>query len=50
MNKYETINDLEIMEIDGGFIVTGAAVVAGVGLFYTGFQIGKDIGKAIKKK
>ncbi|WP_156413088.1 bacteriocin [Oceanivirga salmonicida] len=43
------INEKELMEINGGFVITGTMVATGIGIFVGGFVVGKGIGTMIKK-
>ena len=44
----EALNSEDMMEIEGGFIVTGSMVVAGLGCLGVGVATGYAVGKIIK--
>lgn len=44
----ETIKENELMEINGGFVLTGAAVGIGAGCLASGVAVGYAVGKVIK--
>lgn len=45
---FELLTPAEMMEIDGGFILTGTMVAAGIGCIGGGVAVGYAIGKIIK--
>lgn len=47
--KTVTLTNEELKNIDGGFIITGAAVGIGVGIFGGAFGVGYLIGQSLKR-
>lgn len=50
LDKFIPLEDPQLEEIDGGLIITGTLVAAGIGVFAAGFGVGYSIGAANKKK
>ncbi|MFB1052267.1 Blp family class II bacteriocin [Paraliobacillus sp. JSM ZJ581] len=48
-HNFQDINKDELTAIDGGFVITGSMVVAGVGCIAGGVATGYAIGTIIKK-
>jgi lactobin A/cerein 7B family class IIb bacteriocin len=51
MNKFVELTDQNLMEVEGGIIITitGAMVATGVGIFCGTFGVGYAIGKSGKR-
>ncbi len=59
MNKFETmdnmntsfvaLSDQDLMDMEGGFVITGTMVGIGVGIFTGAFGVGYVIGQSTKK-
>lgn len=46
---FETLTSTEMIELDGGLVITGAMVATGIGCLGGGVAVGYAIGKIIKK-
>ncbi|MFC3039472.1 Blp family class II bacteriocin [Virgibacillus xinjiangensis] len=47
-NNYEVIGNDELMDIDGGLVITGSMVVAGVGILAGGVAVGYAAGTVVE--
>ncbi|MBC1795440.1 class IIb bacteriocin, lactobin A/cerein 7B family [Listeria booriae] len=47
--KFSVVSSEDLCEVNGGLIITGTLVAAGIGLFCATFGVGYAIGQAIKK-
>lgn len=47
--NFVTLSEQELMEMEGGFVITGTMVGIGVGIFTGAFAVGYAIGQSTKK-
>lgn len=47
--NYVALTDEELMNMEGGFVITGTMVGIGVGIFAGSFGVGYMIGQSTKK-
>lgn len=48
MNNFEQLSSEELMNVDGGFVITGMMVAAAVGCIAAGVAVGYAIGTIIE--
>ena len=48
-SKFEILTNEELMETEGGFVVTGTMVGIGVGILTGSFAVGYAVGQSTKK-
>lgn len=48
--NFESLSNQDLINIKGGFVITGAAIGIGVGIFSGSFAVGYAIGQSTKKK
>lgn len=49
LDNFNIINNEDLMKIDGGLVVTGSAVIAGITALGCGVAVGYAIGKIMRK-
>ncbi|NQG19995.1 class IIb bacteriocin, lactobin A/cerein 7B family [Streptococcus suis] len=47
--NFVALTDRELMDMEGGFVITGTMVGIGVGIFTGAFAVGYAIGQSTKK-
>ena len=49
IDNFNIINNEDLLEVNGGLIITGTAVLAGIGALSGGVAVGYVVGKILRK-
>ena len=49
IDNFNIINNEDLLEVNGGLIITGTAVLAGIGTLSGGVAVGYGVGKILRK-
>lgn len=44
-NMFENMSDKELLEVDGGFVITASMIATGAGILASGVAVGYAVGK-----